>query len=331
MTKKKRVSLQNVADQVGVTKMTVSRFLKNPDLVSEITRQKLAIALDQLGYIPNRAPGMLLNAKSHTIGVLIPSLTNSVFSEVLRGIESVTSLAGYQTMLAHYGYDQDKEEKFIESLLSYNIDGLLLSESTHTHKTLSMIEHSGIPVVEMMDIQNALMQAVGFDNVKAAQTMTETMIQRGYKHIVYLGARMDIRTKLKMQGYQQMMKAYGLTAHSMMTEESSSFSLGAKLLNKTLTKYPNTDGIFCTNDDLAIGAVFECQRQNISIPKQIAIAGFHGHDVGQAMFPKLASVITPRKRIGQVAAQQLIARLNGDPIVEKIIDLGFTISLGESI
>lgn len=108
---KKRPVLQDVADLVGVTKMTVSRYLRNPEQVSEALRGKIAVALDELGYIPNRAPDILSNATSRAIGVLLPSLTNQVFSEVLRGIESVTDAFGYQTMLAHYGYKPEMEEE----------------------------------------------------------------------------------------------------------------------------------------------------------------------------------------------------------------------------
>ncbi|MDL1322205.1 LacI family DNA-binding transcriptional regulator, partial [Yersinia pestis] len=86
--KKKRPVLQDVADMVGVTKMTVSRYLRNPEQVSAVLQEKIALALDELGYIPNRAPDILSNATSHAIGVLLPSLTNQVFAEVLRGIES---------------------------------------------------------------------------------------------------------------------------------------------------------------------------------------------------------------------------------------------------
>ena len=121
--KKKRPVLQDVADRVGVTKMTVSRFLRNPEQVSVALRGKIAAALDELGYIPNRAPDILSNATSRAIGVLLPSLTNQVFAEVLRGIESVTDAHGYQTMLAHYGYKPEMEQERLESMLSWNIDG----------------------------------------------------------------------------------------------------------------------------------------------------------------------------------------------------------------
>ena len=100
-TKPRRPTLQDVADRVGITKMTVSRYLKDPALVSAAVQEKIAVALDELGYIPNRAPDLLSNAKSKAIGVLLPSLTNQVFAEVIRGVEAITEPAGYQTMLAH--------------------------------------------------------------------------------------------------------------------------------------------------------------------------------------------------------------------------------------
>jgi LacI family gluconate utilization system Gnt-I transcriptional repressor len=332
MSKKKRPTLQDVANIVGVTKMTVSRYLRDPAWVSSEIQAKIAVALDELGYIPNRAPDLLSHAKSHAIGILVPSLTNQVFSEVIRGIEKVTKEAGYQTMLAHYGYSAEIEEERISFLLSYHIDGLILSESHHTTRTLKMIKTAGIPVIEMMDAASpAIEQAVGVDNFEAGYQMVSAMIDRGYKKIVYLGARLDARTRFRQQGYEKAMQEHGLVPKSMMTEAPSSFTLGAELLTRTLAEHPQTDGLFCTNDDLAVGAVFEAQRCGIKIPEQIAVAGFHGHNVGQSMVPKLATVITPREKIGQVTAEQLIARLNGQSIEQKVIDLGFKIQLGESI
>lgn len=133
--KKKRPVLQDVADRVGVTKMTVSRFLRNPEQVSVALRGKIAAALDELGYIPNRAPDILSNATSRAIGVLLPSLTNQVFAEVLRGIESVTDAHGYQTMLAHYGYKPEMEQE------TPRINALMEYRWTDPHRTYPHATH----------------------------------------------------------------------------------------------------------------------------------------------------------------------------------------------
>ncbi|MBV7298414.1 gluconate operon transcriptional repressor GntR [Enterovibrio paralichthyis] len=330
--KKKRPTLQDVADRVGVTKMTVSRFLRDPSQVSGALQQKIADALEELGYIPNRAPDILSNAKSNAIGVLVPSLTNQVFAEVIRGIESVTTPAGYQTMIAHYGYSAELEEQSIASLLSYNVDAIILSQTTHTDKSRKMLETASIPVIEIMDsVSPCVEQSVGFDNTAAADAMTTVMLESGCQHIAYFAARMDERTLLKMAGYKQALQRHGQTPITLQTEEASSFTLGATLLSKLLSEYPDADGVFCTNDDLAIGALYECQRRGIRVPEDIAIAGFHGLDISRAMVPKLATVVTPREEIGKAAAEQLLKRLKGEPNWEQTIDLGYRIEKGESL
>lgn len=330
--KKKRPTLQDIADRVGVTKMTVSRCLRDPSQVSESLKDKINQAVEELGYIPNRAPDILSNAKSNAIGVLVPSLTNQVFAEVIRGIESVTTPAGYQTMIAHYGYSAELEEKSIASLLSYNVDAIILSENVHTEKARKMLQTASIPVIEIMDtFSDKIEQAVGFDNGQASKAMTKAIIAKGRNNIAYFAARMDERTRLKMEGYQQAMSEAGLEQVSLQTEEASSFTLGAKLLAQLVENHPQINGIVCTNDDLAIGAVYECQRRGIKVPDEMAIAGFHGHDISQTMIPKLATVVTPREEIGSVAATQLIERLKGNTDWQPTIDLGYRIDFGESI
>ncbi|BDU39981.1 HTH-type transcriptional regulator gntR [Vibrio nigripulchritudo] len=312
--------------------MTVSRCLRDPSQVSEKLSVKIQQAVEELGYIPNRAPDILSNAKSKAIGVLVPSLTNQVFAEVIRGIEQITAPAGYQTMIAHYGYSAEVEEQNIASLLSYNVDAMILSENEHTPKAKKMLEVASIPVIEIMDsVSERLQQAVGFNNHQAAKSMTKAMIDSGRKNIAYFAARMDRRTQLKMAGYREAMQEAGLEPLELQTESASSFTLGAELLKQTLKSNSDTDGIFCTNDDLAIGAFYECIRQGISVPDQIGIAGFHGHDISQAMTPKLATVITPREEIGIQAATHLLKRLAGEPISEPVIDLSYQINMGESL
>lgn len=330
--KKRRAGLQEIADFIGISKMTVSRFLRDPNLVSKPLQLQISAAIDELGYIPNKAPDMLSNAKSNAIGVLLPSLTNQVFAEVLKGIELVTDKHRYQTMIAHTGYNPEKEEMRLRSLLAYNIDGLILTERTHTAATRKMIEISGVPVVEIMDsVSPCIDMAVGFDNYEVTKNMVNRMIKKGHKHIAYFSARQDDRSIIRQQGYEQTMRDAGLSPKTFATKESSSYSLGKQLLYQALKEYPQIDGVFSTNDDLALGVLFECQRLGIKVPEQLAIAGFHGHDVGQVVTPKLASILTPRIEIGQKSAEMLLKRINGEQIDQNVIDLPVKYLDGESI
>ena len=164
-----RPSLKDIAERVGVTKMTVSRFLSNPELVSEKTRIKIAQAVEDIGYIHNRAPAMLSKASSKAIGILLPSLSNQVFANFTQGIESITNVRGYEVLISHFGYDLEIEERKIASLLSYNIDGLILTGTNHTPRTLKMLKTVGIPVVETMELcKDPIDMNVGLDHEFAA-------------------------------------------------------------------------------------------------------------------------------------------------------------------
>lgn len=197
-----RISLQDIATLAGVTKMTVSRYIRSPKKVAKETGERIAKIMEEINYIPNRAPGMLLNAQSYTLGILIPSFQNQLFADILAGIESVTSVHNYQTLIANYNYDRDSEEESVINLLSYNIDGIILSEKYHTIRTVKFLRSATIPVVELMDVQGErLDMEVGFDNRQAAFDMVCTMLdKRVRRKILYLGSKDDTRDEQRYQG-----------------------------------------------------------------------------------------------------------------------------------
>ncbi|ELA6780545.1 substrate-binding domain-containing protein [Vibrio alginolyticus] len=330
--KKTRTTLQDVADLVGVTKMTVSRYMRNPESVAEKTRAKIATAIEEMGYIENRAPAMLSKSSSKAIGILLPSLSNQIFASFVQGIEMVTKANGYETLLAHFSYDELEEERKIASLLSYQVDGLILTESHHTPRTLQMIKNAGIPVVETMELPSEpIDMAVGLDHEDASYTVVKQMLDTGKRTIVYFGARLDTRTKLRMQGYDRAMTEAGLEPKHVLTGDHSSFSLAHDLLERALEMHPTLDGVFCTNDDIAIGTMLSAQQRGIQIPQQLAVAGYNALDIGQTISPKLISVDTPRFQIGVKSAELLIARLKGETQEEKVFDMGYQITSGESV
>lgn len=334
MTQEKRStrpSLKDIADRVGVTKMTVSRFMRNPEVVSEQTREKISRAVEELGYIHNRAPAMLSKASSKAIGVLLPSLSNQVFANFTQGIESITNRRGYEVLLAHYGYNEETEERKIATLLSYHVDGIILTGTQHTEKTLKMLKTANIPVVESMELtDNPIDMVVGLDHEEAAYTAVQSMLQNGKSKIAYFGARLDSRTRYRMEGYDRAILEAGEQKYHFLTPNHSSFTLGRELLSRALEECPGLDGIFCTNDDIAIGAILACQERGIRVPEDIGIIGYNALDIGQAIDPKLTSVYTPRYEMGETCADILLDRIEGYPKDKKVYDLGFTITMGES-
>lgn len=329
--KDKRISLQDIADLTGVTKMTVSRYFRNPDQVSDKNKQKIAQVLKDIHYIPNLAPQIMLGSRSHCIGIVIPSFKNQIFLEVLAGIESIASANNYQTIITNYNYDKQLEEEKIINLLSYNIDALVLMEKAHTDTTFEYLKAANIPVIELMDISKDYFDIqVGFDNEQAAFDMTREMIASGKKNIIYFNSVDNARDTQRYQGYQRAMKQSGLKPHQIVPDQISSIDLGKSLLYQAVQLYPDMDGVLCTNDDIAVGVLLECQNYSIPVPAQIAIAGFHGLEVGRANSQKVATVITPRFEMGKVAIELLLQKLDGKQ-VKTSVNLGYKIDKGQTI
>ncbi|WP_181405088.1 substrate-binding domain-containing protein [Aestuariibacter sp. GS-14] len=331
MSNKKALTLQDIADELGITKMTVSRYFREPERVAKATRERIARIVETQGFIQNRAPSLMSKAMSKTLGVIIPSLSNQVFASLVEGIESITQPAGFDILLAHSGYDPKVEERKVAMLLSYRVDGLLLCETTHTPKTVNMIKQAGIPVVEAMELPDKpLDMAVGMDHMQASYHAVTNMIKRGRRHVIYLAARLDNRTRLRQKGYEQAMWDAGLTPSSVATPFHSSFTQGQALMRQALNNYNNIDGVFCTNDDLAIGAMQYCMEKGIRVPSDMAVVGFNALDIGQAMKPRLTSVVTPREAIGRKSAQLLIDAVCGSRVNQTKFDLGYSLTEGSS-
>ena len=329
--KNSRMTLQDIADLAGLNKMTVSRYLRDPNQVSQRSRTLIARIMEENNYIPNRAPEILLNARSKTFGVLIPSFRNLIFADVLAGIESVTSAHQYQTLIANYEYDPEREEREVLNLLSYNIDGLILTGKQHTERMMQYLRASGIPVAELMDLsENPMDIQVGFDNEKAAFEMTQAFIESGKRNIAYFGSMDDPRDISRFRGTQAALAPHGLSAWHLAPKSISSITLGRQMFLQLMRDRPQTNAIFCTNDDLAVGVLLECQAQQRNIPKDIAIAGFHGLEIGRARLQKIASVVTPRYEMGKVAAELLLMRLGGKDTPESV-NLGYQIYYGDTL
>ena len=161
---------------------------------------------------------------------------------------------------AHFSYNELEEERKFASLLFYQVDGLILTESHHTQRSLQKIKNAGVLVVETMELPSEpIDMAVGLDHEDASYTVVKQMLDTGKRTIVYFGARLDTRTKLRMQGYDRAMTEAGLEPKHVLTGDHSSFSLAHDLLERALEMHPTLDGVFCTNDDIAIGTMLSAQ------------------------------------------------------------------------
>jgi LacI family gluconate utilization system Gnt-I transcriptional repressor len=328
-----RVTLAEVAARAGVGTMTVSRVINQPELVSAALRTRIEEAIAELGYIPNRAARALVSAQSKVIVVLVPSLSNAVFTDVLAGVQDALGGDGYQILIGNTLYSDAEEEKLLGIYLQSNPDGVLLSGLTHSKQVTHMLATSKLPVVSMMDLASEPdVMSVGFSQLEAGYTMTRYLIDKGYKRIGFMGAQRDERTLKRAEGYRRAQHEAGLydPRLEVMVGDPSSLALGSELLGRMLSVTPDCDAIFCCNDDLAQGAIFQCQRRGIAVPGKLAICGFNDLPVSAWMNPSVTTIATPRYRIGYEAAQLLRAVIQGEKPAVTRIDLGFTLMARES-
>lgn len=328
-----KVTLSEVAAHAGVAPMTASRAINQPDLVSATLRERVDKAVLELGYVPNRAARALASAQSKVIAVLVPSLSNAVFTAVLAGIQDALDPCNYQILIGNTRYSDAEEEKLLFAYMQSNPDGILLSGLTHSPRVQQMLATSRVPVVSMMDLSpDPGVMSVGFSQVDAGYAMTRYLLDKGRKRIGYMAAQLDERTLRRAEGYRKAMQEAGLAdpALELLVPEPSTIALGAELLGRMLATVPGLDAIFCCNDDLAHGAIFQCQRRGISVPEQLAICGFNDLPASAWMKPSVTTVGTPLYQTGFDAASLLLASIRGTEIAAQRIDLGFTLMARES-
>jgi LacI family gluconate utilization system Gnt-I transcriptional repressor len=328
-----RTTLAEVAARAGVATMTASRAITQPAMVSPALRARVEQAVAELGYVPNRAARALASARSNAIVVLVPSLSNAVFTAVLAGIQDALDADGYQILIANTRYSDAEEEKLLGIYLQSNPDGILLSGLTHSKRIEQMLASAQLPVVSMMDLASSPDQlSVGFSQLQAGYTMTRYLLDKGYKRIGFMGAQLDERTLKRAEGYRRAMEEAGMYDPRLetMVTDPSTIALGAELLGRMLAVTPDCDAIFCCNDDLAHGAIYQCQRRGIAVPGQLAICGFNDLPASAWMNPSVTTIATPRYRVGFEAATLLRTIIDGEQPAARRIDLGFTLMARES-
>jgi len=327
-----RPTIADVARLADVAAITVSRALRHPSRVSLELRTKIDDAVATLGYVPDPIARALASSRTDVVGVLVPSLTNVVFADVVKGIYDQLRDSPLQIQMGNTHYSALEEERLVNVFLSQKPAALIVAGIDQTATTRKMLADAGCPVVQIMETSDdPVDMLVGFSHFDGGREATRHLIDSGYRRIGFIGARMDPRTQRRLAGYRRAMEDADLFDPALITTTPtpSSVTLGGQLLADALGRTPDMDAIFCNNDDLALGALFECQRSSIRVPQRLGICGFNDLEMMAVAFPTLSSVRTPRYAIGQHAVQLLLDRL-ADKSVYPITDLGFELRPRES-
>ena len=310
-------TMADVAQRAGVSKMTVSRALRDGGVVSKETRERILAATEDLGYVLDQSAGSLSTKRTGFIAALVPSINNSNFSDTARGIADTLAGTGLQLLLGYTDYSVQREEQLIEAMLRRRPEGVILTGGNHTPRTRKLLKAAGIPVIETWDVPSRpIDQVVGFSNEDAMALLVLKLAEKGYKRFGYVGGttERDTRGSQRRVGFQRALKQLKLPFDRVISFGVPPISIeqGGQALVSMLKTWPDTDVVICVSDLSAFGALMECQRRGLKVPKDIAIAGFGNFEVGAWSHPRITTVDVECYEIGRRAALRLRASILGD-------------------
>ncbi|RPE64813.1 LacI family transcriptional regulator [Pacificibacter maritimus] len=314
---KRNPTMKDVALEAGVSVMTVSRAFKQDTSVGRETREKIRETADRLGYVFDVTAANLRTQRSDFIAVTIPSLNNANFAATVVSLTSRLSEAGYQVLLGHTNYDMDREEQLIGQFLRRRPEAIVVTGSHHTDRARHLLSNAGVPVIETWDTpKNPIGHVVGFSNASTMRFLVDHLIGQGRRRIAFMGgdSESDTRGQDRRAGFCDAMAHHGLPSDRLIGSGAPQKPMlkGALAMADLLSQFPDTDAIICVSDLVGFGALSECQRRGISVPDQIAIAGFGAYDIAEICVPTLTTIDPKPIEIGLHTAD-LVLQLLKDP------------------
>ncbi|MGA0613838.1 LacI family DNA-binding transcriptional regulator [Paracoccus sp. KR1-242] len=299
-----------VAKLAGVSAATVSRVINHPDQVRPGTRRKVELAIEKSGYIRNRAASAMHGKRSATIGVIIPTLANTIFAEVIQAFNETVSAQGYTLLLASHGYDLEVEYKLARKLLEHRVDALVLVGFDHHSGVFRLIGEQPVPCLAIWNhAVDAAMPCIGVDNREAGRIAAEHLIALGHQDVALIFPETieNDRARDRMMAALDAFRASGAeigtrrqirVPYSVAQAKSACISI--------LNRPDRPSALLCCNDVIAQGAVYAAARLGIRVPAELSIIGI-GDFVGSAqMEPALTSVRIPAQSIGISAGQEIL-------------------------
>lgn len=333
---KRPLTLRDVSEASGVSEMTVSRVLRNKGDVSTATRQKVQDAAKRLGYVPNKIAGALASQRVNLVAVIIPSLGNMVFPEVLSGISETLEETELQPVVGVTDYLPEKEEKVLFEMLSWRPSGVIIAGLEHSEASQAMLRQAGIPVVEIMDVDGEPIDAcVGISHRRAGRKMAEEIIAGGYKRIGFMGTKMplDHRARKRFEGFTRTLANAGIEiADQEFYSGGSALAKGREMTAKMIERTPDLDFLYYSNDMIGAGGLLYLLEKGIDVPGQIGLAAFNGVELLDGLPRQLATMDACRRDIGIKAAQIIAANHRGEDVPEgSVVTLSPKLAVGDTL
>ena len=317
----KRVTIDNVAAAVGVSRQTVSRAINNLTGISKTTREKVLKTARELGYRPSNIARGLANAdqKTRTLGIVLPSVDNEFYAAILHGIESQTSKLGYQLFMCISEEDPETEFHKVQSLFSLWIDGLILCSSRMNDLQLQQICDQFNPVVLInRAFPHPHAGNVLIDDFTGTYKAVQHLIKKGHRKIGFiLGLPYSRSSQLRHQGYKAAMNDANLSIEdSWCVDTNASIDSGYHAARKLLNRHPELTALAIYNDVRAAGVLRTCKEMNLKVPEHVAIISHDNIALSSLLIPSLSTVDIPKEELGRQAIQMMMSMLDhpGSPV-----------------
>ena len=297
------VTMRDVAEAAGVSRMTVSRALKDNSSISKETRERILRIIRDMNYVPDQMAGSLSTKKSRFVAVLLPSLNNLHFALTVQAMTEGLADTGLQILLGHTNYSAETEESVLEMMLRRRPELIVLSYDGHTDRTRSLLKDAAIPVIEIWEKpEQPLEHIVGFSNEDAAYEMTIALIKRGYKDIIFLCEDEDqwTRGSARRKGFRRAMIEQDRDPDRILRSGNPPLDMetAATAVEPLLDQFPDADCVFCVSDMAAFGLLSGLKKAGKRVPDDIAIAGFGNFEVSRFSSPSISTVKVDPWQIG---------------------------------
>ncbi|HEX6021157.1 MAG TPA: LacI family DNA-binding transcriptional regulator [Solirubrobacter sp.] len=304
-------TLRDVAKLAAVHPGTVSRAL-NPQtrrMVNEETARRVLEAAEQLGYRPNPIARGLKTNRSHTIGVLVPDLTNPLFPPIVRGIQDKLEAAGYTPLIANTDNDPDRERSDLEAMRARQVDGVITATARLDHGALDEMAADGLPIVLVnRRLDDGPLSSATADDHAGARLATQHLIDLGHTRIAHLGGPQEVSTgHLRLEGYLDTMKEAGFEPGPVLCGNAFTEPEGARLAGELIDA--GATAIVAGNDLMALGCYDVLAERGLRCPDDLSVVGFNDMPFSERFNPPLTTIRIPHYEIGAAAADLLLERL----------------------
>ncbi len=311
------VSIKEVARLAGVSIATVSRFVNNPEKVSAKTRRKVQDAIHATGYAPNTLARSFRRGRTHLVMVVLPSIGDPFFTDVMRGIRTVAKAQGYSVLIEETQLNTMTADEIGAMLVSKQTDGIILIASTSPFGTevLSATSRRRLPIVigcETVSAELSGFPSVHIDNVAAAMEATSHLVAAGHTKIAMItGQATSLLTKDRELGYRRAMQDAGLAIEDGWVVEGDMTLHGAIRATGTLLDHGRQPtAVFCANDEMAIGALHAIRSAGLSVPRDMSLVGFDDVRYAEVTDPPLTTIAQPAEEIGERVMYRLCREID---------------------